>query len=92
MFFVETQDGKRHKFTSEKYARGYLKALYSEHMFMMQDNPERYDIQRAICSDTEFRILVKDKSRLYFLDRADNIKTVVYTGRLGRQIKGLLSE
>ena len=90
MFFVETQDGKRHIFASEKYARGYLKALYSEHMFVMQDNPQ-YEIQGAAITENEFRISVKDKSRLYFLGRADDIKNCVYTGRLGRQVKGLLA-
>ena len=89
MFYVETQDGKRHKFASEKYARGYLKALYSEHMFIMQDNP-RYDIQGAAITDNEFRISVKDKSRLYFLERVTDIKNIVYTGRLIRQVEGVL--
>ena len=92
MFYVETQDGKRHTFTSEKYARGYLKAVYSEHMFRMENHPERYDIQGAVCSENEFRISVKDKSRLYFLDRAADHKNIVYTARLGRQIEGVLTK
>lgn len=86
MFYVETQDGKRHKFTSEKYARGYLKAIYSEHIFHLEKEPERYEILGSVCTNNEFRISVKDKSRLYFLDRATDIKNVVYTGRLGQQI------
>jgi len=89
MFYVETQDGKRHKFLSEKYARGYLKALYSEKMFVMEDNP-RYEITGKALTENEFRISVKDKSRLYFLGRATDIKNVVYSGRLIRQIKGVL--
>ena len=91
MFFVETEDGKRHMFASEKYARGYLKAIYSEHMSLMQDNPQ-YEIQGAAITDNEFRISVKDKSRLYFLDRATDVKNYIYTGRLGRQINGVLNE
>ena len=90
MFYVETQDGKRHKFASLKYARGYLKALYSEKIFVMEDNP-RYEITGKALTENEFRISVKDKSRLYFLERADDIKNVVYSARLIRQVEGILA-
>ena len=91
MFYVETQDKKRHKFASEKYARGYLKAIYHEKMFQFEKEPERYEILGKALTDNEFRISVKDKSRLYFLGRANDIKHYVYTAKLIQQIEGVLA-
>ena len=91
MFYIEDQDGNRHKFHSEKYARGFLKATYNEKIWEIENHPERYELQGKVLSENEFRISVKDKSRLYFLDRTKDIKNVLYTGRLGRQIKAGLA-
>ena len=91
MFYVEDQDGNRHQFHSEKYARGFLRATYNEKLWQLENHPDRYEIQNKTRSGTGFRISVKDKSRLYFLDRATDIKNIVYTARLGRQIKGVLA-
>ena len=91
MFYVENENGIRHKFHSEKYARGFLKATYDEKIWEMENHPERYEIQGKIYSYNEFRISVKDKSRLYFLGRDNDIKNVLYTGRLGQQIKAGLA-
>ena len=91
MFYVEDENGKRHKFHSEKYARGFLKATYDEKIWEMENHPERYEIQGKTYSHNEFRISVKDKSRLYFLGRDNDIKNVLYTGRLGQQIKAGLA-
>ncbi len=88
MFYVENEAGVRHKFHSEKYARGYLRATYNEKIWEMETHPERYEIQGKALTETEFRISVKDKSRLYFLDRAADAKNIVYYAKLGRQIKG----
>lgn len=90
MFYIEDQDGNRHQFHSETYARGFLKATYNEKLWEFERNPERYEVQGKALTNTEYRISVKDKSRLYFLDRAADIKNVVYTARLGQQIEGVL--
>lgn len=87
MFYIEDQDKKRHKFHSERYARGYLKAMYNEKIWEIENHPERYELQGKTWSENEFRISVKDNGRLYFLDRTKDVKNVLYTGRLGRQIK-----
>lgn len=91
MFYVEDQDGNRHQFHSEKYARGFLRATYNEKLWQFENHPDRYEIQNKTWSGTGFRISVKDKSRLYFLDRAADIKNIVYTARLGQQVKGVLA-
>lgn len=94
MFFIDTDhngDKKRHVFHSEKYARGYLKAVYHEKLWDLETQPERYEIVGNVLTDTEFRISVKDKSRLYFLKRATDIKNVLYSGRLGRRVNGNLA-
>ena len=91
MFYIEDQDGNRHRFHSEAYARGFLKATYNEKLWEFEHNPERYEVQGKALTNTEYRISVKDKSRLYFLDRAADIKNVVYSARLGRQVKGVLA-
>lgn len=86
MFYVEDENGNRHSFHSEKYARGYLHATYYERMFTLEKEPERYEILGKALTENEFRISVKDKSRLYFLDRPTDVRNVVYSARLGRQI------
>jgi len=90
MFYVEDENGKRHTFCSEKYARGYMKATYHEKLWEMENDPERYEIREKKCLDNEFRISVKDKSRLYFLQRATDVKHLVFTGRVGRMLSGEL--
>ena len=90
MFFIDVDENgkqKRHTFHNEKYARGYLKALYHDKIWDLELDPGRYEIVGRVLTDTEYRISVKDKSRLYFLQRAQDIKNIVYTGRLGRQIQ-----
>ena len=91
MFYIEDQDKKRHEFYSEQYARGYLKATYNEKIWEIENHPGRYELQGKTWSENEFRISVKDKGRLYFLNHAADIKNVVYSARLGRQIKGVLA-
>jgi len=90
MFYVEDQDKNRHTFHSEKYARGYLKATYHEKLWEIENNPERYEIRDRKCLDNEFKISVKDKSRLYFLRRAADVRNLVFTCRLGRMVEGNL--
>lgn len=90
-FFIEREDGSRHLFMSEKYARGYLKAVYKEIMFKYEKEPERYELQGSSCTENEFRISVKDKSRLYFLNKKENTKFLLLTGRLGKQITANIS-
>lgn len=91
MFYIEDQDGNRHQFHSEKYARGFLKATYNEKLWELENHPERYEIQGKALTNTEFRISVKDKSRLYFLGRVADTKNIIYFARLGSQIKGVLA-
>jgi len=94
MFFIDTNhDGKekRHNFHNEKYARGYLRATYHDILWDLELAPERYEIVGNVLTDTEYRISVKDKSRLYFLNRAADIKNVTFTGRLGRQVTAQLA-
>ena len=88
MFCVEDQDGNRHSFYSERYAKGFLRSVYDRKLREMKANPERYDIQGKALSDTEFRISVKDRSRLYFLGRLSDVKNVVYFARIKRRIRG----
>ena len=90
MFYIEDQNGNRHHFCSEKYARGFLRATYNEKLWELEAHPKRYEIQYKTCTGTEFKIQVKDRSRLYFLDRITDIKNVVYSARLGQKINGVL--
>ena len=89
-FYINTDhngEKSRHTFHSEKYARGYLKAMYHEKLWSLENNPERYEITGKAITGTEYRISVKDYGRYYYLKRAADIKNVLYIGRLGRQIK-----
>lgn len=90
-FFIEREDGSRHLFMSEKYARGYLKATYREILFKCEKEPNRYELQDYSWTENEFRISVKDKSRLYFLNKKENTKFLSFSGRLGKQIMANIS-
>ena len=88
MFCVEEENGTRHKFHNEKYARGFLKATYNDKIAQLKANKERYEILNQILNRNDFKIIVKDKSRLYFLNRESDVKIVNYTGIIKRQISG----
>lgn len=90
MFYIDINhngEEKRHTFHNEKYARGFMKAMYHEKLWHFEKEPERYEIQGRALTESEFRISVKDKSRLYFLGRAADVKSVFCSGRIGRQVK-----
>lgn len=90
-FCIEREDGNRHIFMSEKYARGYLKAIYEEILFKYGKEPERYEFLSKMLTNNEFRVSIKDKGRLYFLNKEEDIKKLLFSGRLSRQIMGGLS-
>lgn len=90
-FCIEREDGNRHVFLSEKYARGYLRAIYEEIIFKYGKEPERYEFLSRMTNNNEFRISIKDKGRLYFLSKEEDAKKLLFSGRLSRQIMGGLS-
>lgn len=94
MFYIKTiHDGKetRHEFHNERYARGILRATYHEILENLEKETGRYEITGRAITDNEYRISVKDRSRLYFLGRPEDVRNVLYTGAIGRKVKGVLN-